>query len=132
MIQQFYLGTWLENKDSKVITIKGNEVEILKWDKKDENNRNNIIACISISEKEQETAIFDSLGHCISRENKEKDPGELDLYIEFNKEIGEFERELAKLIYSGHLGQKNALEKAIKAAPKLREIIKKELQPKEE
>lgn len=131
MIQQFYLGTWLENKNSKVTTIKGNRVEILKWDKKDENNRNNIIACISISEKEQETATFDSLGHCLSRENKEKDTSELDLYIEMYEPVSKFENELAKLIYRGSLGQKDAIKKAIESSPDLIKIIKEELQFKE-
>lgn len=124
MKQQFYLKTWLENKNSKVITIKEQNVEILKCN--EDNSKRTIIANVNISEEEQEIAVFDSFGHCISRENKEKDPAELNLYIEIYKEVSEFEKELAKLIYGGSLGQKDAIEKAIKAAPKLIELIKKE------
>lgn len=127
MIQQFYLGTWLENKDSKVITIKGNKVEILRCD----NKIGKVIAYVSISEIEQETATFNSFGHCTSRENKEKDLSELDLYIKIDKPVSKFEEELAKLIYKGSLGQKDAMEKAIKEAPNLIEIIKEGLKSKE-
>lgn len=128
MIKEFSLSAWFLNpKDYNIITRNGNRAEILMDSITVDNGEQFVSARVYYDDKSCELIHCKSNGICIERSSGESHLFEVDLFMEIYKPLSEFESELSKLLYRTSLSRKDAVERAIEAAPGLIEIIKREL-----